>query len=188
MDAFTSTDFEVSKDYSSITSEKEQLEYPISIYAPVHIETSNIAEKRISEKEKSRDVIKTKKSISSQIYAINKYIGDIKQTANKLVDATNENDRINKGNAGMVILEYLSKLWIYRDVQPESWSMIVNFLQGALYNVVFEDFTLEQSNTIKTIFEKYLHVATNSDDINEVLKSLEIIGFDPWQVLSGLRE
>jgi len=190
MNAFISTGENVDIKNNScntiISSEIEPLKS--SYYAPINIETSNIVEKQITEKEKSRDIPKPKHPVSSQIYAINKYIGNIKLNVNKLVDATNEDDRIDKGNAGMLILECLGKLWEYRGVQPESWGMIINFLQCALYNVIFEDITIEQSNTIKTIFEKYLHVATDSDDINGVLESLENIGFDPWQVLSGFRE
>ncbi len=131
-------------------------------------------------------IIEIEESINtSKRYAFREYLRIALDDVKKMEEAANEDDNMDLAIAGISLKNNLQNLWKLRELRKIEWQTILNFLQSALTQEDFENFTIKQCSAIKNIIENHLSVGELSEyDVARTKEILRKNNFDPWLGIS----
>jgi hypothetical protein len=112
------------------------------------------------------------------------------EAARAMVNAAKARDAMGQAIAVDELDLALAKLWDLRRCRDIDWQTILNHAQGLLKQIIaakqMESLSAEQCQCIWQIVERHLGPATKSlDNLNETVRLIEEVGFDPYAALSG---
>jgi hypothetical protein len=121
--------------------------------------------------------------------AIRRNIAKAKSLAETMEMCAGVGDLMGLSIAGFDLKYVLQDLWELRDEREDEWGDLLNLLQGALAQEIFERFSTEQCYIILTIIADHLGAgAVDVDDLEDSIRLLRKAGFDPWKGISGTVE
>jgi hypothetical protein len=118
--------------------------------------------------------------------ALRRGLAKAKETAGSMEAYAMTGELMELSVAGFRLLDVLGDLWKLRDVREDDWGDLLNILQGALSNEVFEKFTADRCDAILNIIADHLASGVvGIDDIEQSIQLLRKAGLDPWKAISG---
>jgi len=104
----------------------------------------------------------------------------------QMTDAAAKGQSIDLANSGFHLTDTLNDLWKCRDVREDDWGDLLNVLQTALAEEVFEKFSENQCSAIYKVITDHLSMGSvDADDLAVAVRILREAGFDPWKTISG---
>ncbi len=138
------------------------------------------------ERRAARSAAPEKKPRPEDRDALRRYWQFARTSAASMDQAAQSGDYIELCNAAHDLMGVLDDMWRMRDAREDDWRGSLNFLQGVLKEVEFENLRPEHCSAIKTIVTDFLGPATvDKEDVRTCLRLLRGAGLDPWRPISG---
>jgi hypothetical protein len=116
---------------------------------------------------------------------LTKYVQLLISAAANMFEAAKNDDILQQAAYGNQIPSILAELWVLRDIREEEWGELVSFLQAALYEAVFEDFSIGQCELLVNLLIDYFKIGLLKEtDIRAALKQFKEAGLDAWLGIS----
>jgi hypothetical protein len=157
-------------------------------YDSIQQKTGEYSRKYGLEQARNQPTTKKKTRLAVERQRLSRCETELSQIADRIVLAATEGDTVAAATEAMDFRRYLRELWNLRDHRSEDWAMIINFLQIALADEVFESFETAKYLALQTIAKSHIREACDVDDIESSLTLLEGAGLDPWKNMAAFRE